>query len=119
MNQIACATDECIEEDDQDDIGLDGAQSFIQEQKQKMEAAKLSNTTRPDPSASEDKVKQIRKEAEEKSAPPKKEGGAPKRNGRTMFAPGEMGAADWAESMEALEQPTFSNRPLVIDRRSK
>lgn len=61
----------------------------------------------------------ISKEAEEKSAPQKKEGGGPKRNGRTMFAPGEMGAADWAESMESLEQPSFSNRPLVIDRRSK
>ena len=55
-NQIACATDEHMEEDDQDDIGLEGAQPFIQEQKQKIEAAKLSNITRPDPSALEDKV---------------------------------------------------------------
>ena len=64
-NQIVCSTDEYMEEDDQDDIGLEGAQSYIEEQKQKMEAAKLSTVTRPDPSAIEDKVVQMRKEAEE------------------------------------------------------
>ena len=35
-NQIVCSTDEYMEEDDQDDIGLEGAQSHIEEQKQKM-----------------------------------------------------------------------------------
>ena len=40
-NQIACSTDEYMEEDDQDDIGLEGAQLFIQEQKQKNRSSKI------------------------------------------------------------------------------
>ena len=65
----------------------------------------------------------ITKEAEEKSAPParKEGGGAGGKRGRSMFAPGEMGAEDWAESLKEFDdtQPVFSNRPLVVDLRQK
>jgi len=65
----------------------------------------------------------ISKEAEEKSAPRgRKEGGAGGgKRGRSMFAPGEMGAEDWAESLKEFDdsQPVFSNRPLIVDLRQK
>ena len=43
----------------------------------------------------------------------------PKRRGRAMFSEDEMGAKDWKESMETLneDQPTFSNMPIIVDNR--
>ena len=41
--ELAYATDEFVEEEDEDDIGLEGAQVFMKEQQQKIEGAKLSS----------------------------------------------------------------------------
>jgi len=40
----------------------------------------------------------------------------PKRRGRAMFTEDEMGAKDWKESMETINetQPTFSNMPIIV-----
>ena len=62
-NMIVCAINECVEEDDTDDIGLDGVQKYLNEQKQQMEP-KLAQK-RPEPQALDDKVKAIRLESEE------------------------------------------------------
>lgn len=37
----------------------------------------------------------------------------PRRRGRAMFSEDEMGAKDWKETMEKLEQPAFSNIAVV------
>jgi len=44
----------------------------------------------------------------------------PKRRGRAMFSEDEMGAKDWKESMDTIneEQPTFSNMPIIVDKRN-
>ena len=66
----------------------------------------------------------ISKEAEAASTPAPRNANnndSPKRGGRSMFTLNEMGASDWADSLEDFykSQPEFSNRPLVVDRRQK
>jgi len=57
----------------------------------------------------------ITKEAEAAAAAPREsDQGPPRRQSREMFTASELGADDWQEQLEAISQPTFSNRPLVI-----
>lgn len=58
----------------------------------------------------------ITKEQEEASRPAR---GGPKRRGRSMFSPDEMGAKDWKESMEKFQKENhqISNLPIMTDKR--
>lgn len=56
----------------------------------------------------------ISKEDEPK---PRERGQRQQRAPRARWSPEEMGAADWKESMDGLEQPSFANTAIVNDRR--
>lgn len=45
---------------------------------------------------------------------PRKKGG--RRQPEARWSPDEMGAADWADTMKDLEQPSFTNGPVLIER---
>eukprot|EP00559_Dactyliosolen_fragilissimus_P000444 CAMPEP_0184860730 /NCGR_PEP_ID=MMETSP0580-20130426/5561_1 /TAXON_ID=1118495 /ORGANISM="Dactyliosolen fragilissimus" /LENGTH=371 /DNA_ID=CAMNT_0027357943 /DNA_START=135 /DNA_END=1250 /DNA_ORIENTATION=- len=57
----------------------------------------------------------ITKEQEEASRPQRDN--KPRRRGRQMFSEDEMGAKDWKETLEKMEQPSFSNVAVVVDKR--
>jgi len=68
----------------------------------------------------------ISKSDEEASRPAPKSGSGsrsesdePRKRSRQMFSDSDMGAKDWKESFDKFQgnQPSFSNTPLVVDRR--
>lgn len=60
-------------------------------------------------------------EEEQASRPRRNDGDKPRRRGRQMFTEAEMGAADWKESLDSYqkEAPTFSNMPVIVDKRKE
>jgi predicted RNA-binding protein with RPS1 domain len=54
-----------------------------------------------------------------KGASSKSDSDEPRKRSRQMFSESDMGAKDWKESFEKFQgdQPSFSNTPLVVDRR--
>jgi len=72
-----------------------------------------------DPEGGKVSLSMISKADEPKPRERKQGGGGGGRGARPRWSPEEMGASDWKDSLEKLEQPAFANSPFIVDRRTK